>query len=78
MDYGVWAFLQCLWCYKPYFALLLHTGGRSIQDILSKYSEETRGKEDEYNTTAQCVQNHFKEKKNVTKARQNFMSMSPQ
>ena len=51
-------------------ALLLHIGGRGIQEILNTYPEETRGKEDEYDITVQCLQNHFKEKKNVPKARQ--------
>jgi hypothetical protein len=59
-------------------ALLLHIGGRGIRDILKTYPEGTRGTDAEFDKTLTCLSNHFKEKKNVPKARQKFMSLSPQ
>ena len=58
-------------------ALLLHIGGRGIRDILSTYPDEDRGTEAEFTKTMDCLKNHFKEKKNVPKARQAFLALTP-
>ena len=58
-------------------ALLLHLSGHHIREIVSTYPEEIRGKADEYDKTATCLDEHFKEKKNVPKARQCFINLKP-
>ena len=58
-------------------ALLLHLSGHQIREIVSTYPEDIRGKADEYDKTAKCLDEHFKEKKNVPKARQSFIDMKP-
>ena len=58
-------------------ALLLHLSGHAVREIVSTYAEDIRGKADEYDKTVQCLDDHFKEKKNVPRARQTFIELKP-
>ena len=58
-------------------ALLLHLGGGHIREIVNTYPEETRGKVDEFTKLLNCIKEHFKEKKNVPRARQTFLQTQP-
>ena len=55
-----------------------YIGGYGIREILNTYPEATRSTDGEYDKTVECLRNHFKEKTNMLKTRQNFISLSPQ
>ena len=55
-------------------ALLLHLAGSGVRDIFLTYDEETRGNVTDYDKILLCLNNHFKLKRNVSMARQTFLS----
>ncbi|MCG8429841.1 MAG: hypothetical protein MJA29_01520, partial [Candidatus Omnitrophica bacterium] len=58
-------------------ALLLHCAGEGIRDIYHVKTEDERGKDDNYKKLTECLNEHFKLKKNTPLARQNFMKCDP-
>ena len=58
-------------------ALLLHLSGHSVREIVSTYPETVRGNSEEYAKLVTCLKEHFKEKKNVPRARQTFINLRP-
>jgi len=61
-------------------ALMLHTGGVGLRAIYSNFTEEDKreGEDDNaYDVAIKLMDGHFKLKKNVPKARQNFIDCVP-
>ena len=58
-------------------ALLLHLGGHGLQEIMMTYPAAQRGDNDDYDKAIECLDNHFKLKKNSAMARQVFLNTEP-
>ena len=58
--------------------LFLHLAGSGVKDIFKTYSNTEKGEETDFNKALECMQKHFKLKKNIPMARQTFISTEPQ
>ena len=59
-------------------ALLLHVGGPGLREIFSNFSDEQRGAEDAFDTALALLDEYFKLKLNIPKARQNLLETVPE
>ena len=59
-------------------ALLLHVGGPGLREIFSNFSAEQRGADDAFDTALALLDEYFKLKLNIPKARQNFLETVPE
>ena len=58
-------------------ALLLHLAGTGIRDVYHTKTDEERGGDADFKKLSECLENHFKLKKNVPLARQKFNTLDP-
>ena len=59
-------------------ALLLHVRGPGLREIFSNFSAEQRGADDAFDTALALLDEYFKWKLNIPKARQNFLETVPE
>ena len=62
---------------KQQRALLLHLAGPGVREIFRTIPEETKGDDKEYKKAMDSLTDYFKLKKNIPKARQNFLGARP-
>ena len=59
-------------------ALLLHVGGPGLTEIFGNFSAQQRGADDAFDTALALLDEYFKLKLNIPKARQNFLETVPE
>ena len=62
---------------KQQRALLLHLAGPGVREIFRTIPEETKGGAKDYKQAMDSLNDYFKLKKNIPKARQNFLGATP-
>ena len=62
---------------KQQRALLLHLAGPGVREIFRTIPEETKGDAKDYKKAMDSLNDYFKLKKNIPKARQNFLGARP-
>ena len=62
---------------KQQRALLLHLAGPGVREIFRTIPEETKGDAKDYKKAMESLNDYFKLKKNIPKARQNFLEATP-
>ena len=62
---------------KQQRALLLHLAGPGVREIFRTIPEETKGDAKDYKKAMESLNDYFKLKKNIPKARQNFLGATP-
>ena len=62
---------------KQQRALLLHLAGPGVREIFRTIPEETKGDAKDYKKAMESLTDYFKLKKNIPKARQNFLAARP-
>ena len=62
---------------KQQRALLLHLAGPGVREIFRTIPEETKGDAKDYKKAMESLTDYFKLKKNIPKARQNFLEARP-
>ena len=62
---------------KQQRALLLHLAGPGVREIFRTIPEETKGDAKDYKKAMESLNDYFKLKKNIPKARKNFLGATP-
>ena len=62
---------------KQQRALLLHLAGPGVREVFRTVPEETKGDAKDYKKAMESLNDYFKLKKNIPKARQNFLGATP-
>ena len=62
---------------KQQRALLLHLAGPGVREIFHNIPEEGKGDAKDYQKAMKSLNDYFKLKKNIPKARQNFLGARP-
>lgn len=58
-------------------ALLLHSAGPGVREIFRSIPDETKGGTKDYKKAMDSLTDYFQLKKNIPKARQNFLALKP-